>query len=129
MNSGIFFDLEVPNLIIEILSNSTADTEKGLKKQIYQDIFRTPDYFWFDPETLEFTGFHLLDGEYQSLEPNPQGWLWSQQLGLYLGVYQENLRFFTPEAELVPTPEEVAQQAKQRSDRLAAKLRELNRAC
>ncbi|MCC5666620.1 Uma2 family endonuclease [Nostoc sp. CHAB 5784] len=119
-------DGKYPNLIIEILSNSTADIDKGLKKQIYQDIFRTPDYFWFEPETLEFTGFHLLDGEYQPLEPNPQGWLWSQQLGLYLGVYQENLRFFTPEAELVPTPEEVAQQAKQRSDRLAAKLRKLN---
>ncbi|MCC5631172.1 Uma2 family endonuclease [Nostoc sphaeroides] len=136
-------DGKYPNLIIEILSNSTGDTDKGLKKQIYQDIFRTPDYFWFDPETLEFTGFHLLDGEYQPLEPNPQGWLWSQQLGLYLGVYQEKLRFFTPEGELVPTPEEVAQQAeqekqraeqekqraeqeKQRSDRLAAKLRELN---
>ncbi len=129
-------DGKYPNLILEILSNSTGDTDKGLKKQIYQDIFRTPDYFWFDPETLEFTGFHLLDGKYKLLEPNLQGWLWSQQLGLYLGVYQEKLRFFTPEAELVPTPEEVAQQAeqekqranqeKQRSDRLAAKLRELN---
>ncbi|MBN3871330.1 MAG: Uma2 family endonuclease [Nostoc sp.] len=119
-------DGKYPNLIIEILSDSTGDTDKGLKKQIYQDIFRTPDYFWFDPETLEFTGFHLLDGKYQPLEPNPEGWLWSQQLGLYLGVYQENLRFFTPEGELVPTPEEVAQQEKQRSDRLAAKLRELN---
>ncbi|MCC5626019.1 Uma2 family endonuclease [Nostoc sp. CHAB 5715] len=119
-------DGKYPNLIIEILSDSTGDTDKGLKKQIYQDIFRTPDYFWFDPETLEFTGFHLLDGEYQPLEPNPQGWLWSQQLGLYLGVFQEKLRFFTPKGELVPTPEEVAQQQKQRSDRLATKLRELN---
>ncbi|MEH2359651.1 Uma2 family endonuclease [Nostoc sp.] len=119
-------DGKYPNLIIEILSHSTDNTDKGLKKQIYQDIFRTPDYFWFDPETLEFSGFHLLDGEYQPLEPNPQGWLWSQQLGLYLGVYQENLRFYTPEGELVPTPEEVAQQEKQRSDRLAVKLRELN---
>ncbi|MEH2236475.1 Uma2 family endonuclease [Nostoc sp.] len=133
-------DGKYPNLIIEILSDSTGDTDKGLKKQIYQDIFRTPDYFWFDPETLEFAGFHLLDGEYQSLEANPQGWLWSQQLGLYLGVYQEKLRFFTPDGELISTPQEVAQQEKQRaeqekqraeqekqrSDRLAAKLRELN---
>ncbi|MGF2034976.1 MAG: Uma2 family endonuclease [Nostoc sp. CmiVER01] len=122
-------DGKYPNLIIEIISDSTGDTDKGLKKQIYQDIFRTPDYFWFDPETLEFSGYHLLDGKYQSLEPNPQSCLWSQQLGLYLGVYQEKLRFFTPEGKLVPTPEEVAQQAeqeKQRSDRLAAKLRELN---
>ncbi|OYD92536.1 hypothetical protein CDG76_23750 [Nostoc sp. 'Peltigera membranacea cyanobiont' 210A] len=119
-------DGKYPNVIIEIISDSTGDTDKGLKKQIYQDIFRTPDYFWFDPETLEFSGFHLLDGEYQPLEQNPQGWLWSQQLGLYLGVAQEKLRFYTPEGELLPTPEEVAQQEKQRSDRLAVKLRELN---
>ena len=126
-------DGKYPNVIIEVLSDTTAATDKDLKKQIYQDIFRTPDYFWFDPNTMEFAGFHSVDGEYQLLEPNPQGWLWSQQLGLYLGVYQENLRFYTPEGELVPTPEEVAQQEtqraeqeKQRSDRLAAKLRELN---
>ncbi|MFN6463202.1 MAG: Uma2 family endonuclease [Nostoc sp. DedVER02] len=126
-------DGKYPNLIIEILSDSTSDTDKGLKKQIYQDIFRTPDYFWFDPETLEFSGFHLLDGEYEPLEPNSQGWLWSQQLGLYLGVYQEKLRFFTSDGELISTPQEVAQQEKQRaeyekqrSDRLAAKLRELD---
>ncbi|AVH71798.1 Uma2 family endonuclease [Nostoc sp. 'Lobaria pulmonaria (5183) cyanobiont'] len=110
-------DGKYPNVIIEIISDSTGDTDKGLKKQIYQDIFRTPDYFWFDPETLEFSGFHLLDGEYQPLEQNPQGWLWSQQLGLYLGVVQEKLRFYTREGELIPTPEEVAQHQKQRSDR------------
>lgn len=115
-----------PNVIIEILSPKTADTDKGFKKQLYQDTFRTPDYFWFDPNTLEFTGFHLVDGEYQALEPNNQGYLWSQQLGLYLGIHQEQLRFFTTEGQLVPTPEEVAERETQRAERLAAKLRELN---
>ena len=73
-----------PNVIVEILSPTTAETDKGLKKEIYQDIFRTPDYFWFDPETLEFQGFQLMAGQYQVIEPNEKGWLWSQQLGLYL---------------------------------------------
>ncbi|NEQ25412.1 MAG: Uma2 family endonuclease, partial [Microcoleus sp. SIO2G3] len=57
----------------------------------------------------------------------------SQQLQLYLGIHQQQLRFFTAKGELVPTPEEVALQetqkavqATQRADRLAAKLRELN---
>ncbi|GBE93001.1 Uma2 family endonuclease [Nostoc cycadae] len=108
-----------PNIIVEILSPKTADTDKGLKKQIYQDTFRTPDYFWFDPESLEFAGYHLLDGVYQPLEQNPQGHLWSQQLNLYLGIHQGLLRFFTPSGKLISTPEEVA-------ERLAAKLRELN---
>jgi hypothetical protein len=122
-----------PNVILEILSDSTAKTDKGLKKEIYQDTFRTPDYFWFDPFTLEFAGFHLVDGEYHPLQANAQGYLWSHQLGLYLGVYDGLLRFFTQNGQLVPTPEETAEQAQQQAEqaqqqaaRLAAKLRELN---
>ena len=107
-----------PNVIVEILSPTTAETDKGLKKEIYQDIFRTPDYFWFDPETLEFQGFQLMAGQYQVIEPNEKGWLWSQQLGLYLGIDNDQLRFFTPEGKLVLTPEETA-------ERLAEKLQEL----
>jgi Uma2 family endonuclease len=129
-----------PNMILETLSPSTAKTDKDFKKTLYQDTFRTPDYFWFDPESLEFAGFHLVEGKYESLQPNAQGHLWSQQLGLYLGIHQGLLRFFTPIGQLVPTPEEVAEQETQRADqeaqradqeaqlaeRLAAKLRELN---
>ncbi|MBD2775535.1 Uma2 family endonuclease [Iningainema tapete] len=122
-----------PNVIVEILSDSTAKTDKELKKEIYQDTFRTPNYFWFDPKTLEFAGFILLGGSYQPIEPNEQGWLWSQQLDLYLGIHTSKLRFFTPDGQLVPTLQEVAQTEtqraeleKQRADRLAEKLRELN---
>jgi len=129
-----------PHFILETLSESTAKIDRGLKKELYQDTFRTPDYFWFDPETLEFEGFHLVDGKYEPLEANEEGQLWSQQLGLYLRVEQGLLRFFTEEGELVPTPEEDAeferQQkesereqkefAEQKAERLAAKLRELN---
>ncbi|MBE9204997.1 Uma2 family endonuclease [Nostoc sp. LEGE 06077] len=122
-----------PNVILEILSESTAKTDKDLKKKLYQNTFRTPDYFWFDPETQEFAGFHLVDGQYQVIEPNAQGYLWSQQLGLYLGIHEGLLRFFTPENQLVPTPEEAAdferqqkELAQARAEKLAAKLRELN---
>lgn len=52
-----------PNVIIELLSYSTAQTDRGLKKQIYQNIFRTSDYFWFSPDTLEFEGYHLVQGQ------------------------------------------------------------------
>nr|MDZ8005898.1 Uma2 family endonuclease [Nostoc sp. DedSLP05] len=147
-------DGKYPNIIVELLSDSTATIDKGLKKQIYQDIFRTPEYFWFDPKNLEFVGFILVGGTYQRLEPNSQGWLWSQQLNLYLGVRENKLRYFTEDGQLIPTPEEAfeqqaqraeqqaqraeqqaqraeqqaqrAEQEKQKADRLAAKLRELN---
>ncbi|MEB3212092.1 MAG: Uma2 family endonuclease [Leptolyngbyaceae bacterium] len=100
---------------MELLSNSTAHVDRGAKKDIYQDIFRTPDYFWFDPDSLEFQGFHLIDGRYEPLQPNEQGWLWSQQLELHLGIHQQQLRFFTAKGELVPTPEEAAQEAAQQT--------------
>ncbi len=118
-------DGKYPNVIIEILSDSTAETDRGEKKQIYQDTFRTPDYFWFDPYTLEFQGFTLISGKYQPIKPNDQGWLWSEQLQLYLGIYEEKLRYFTSDGELVPSPEEAAIKEKQKAERLAAKLLEL----
>lgn len=111
-----------PNVIVEILSSKMAQTDRGLKKQIYQDIFRTPDYFWFDPESLEFQGFHLLDGQYQPLQPNAQGWLWSQQLELYLGIKDAKLRLFTAEGQLIPTPEEAAIQERQKAEQAQLEL-------
>uniref|UniRef100_B8HMJ2 Putative restriction endonuclease domain-containing protein n=1 Tax=Cyanothece sp. (strain PCC 7425 / ATCC 29141) TaxID=395961 RepID=B8HMJ2_CYAP4 len=132
-------DGRYPNVIIEILSETTAQTDRGLKKQIYQDIWRTPDYFWFDPYSLEFVGFELVSGQYQPLHPNDKGWLWSHQLELFLGVHQNQLRFFSSDGKLLLSPQEqleLAQQEKaaaeqqtamerNRAERLAAKLQEL----
>ncbi len=130
-------DGKYPNVIVEILSNSTAAVDKGFKKQLYQDTYRTPDYFWFHPVTLEFQGFHLVDGKYQEIQPTTDGRLWSQQLELYLGVYEGKLRFFTTENQLIPSSEELAQQESlraqqaeeraQQAEQEIARLRELLR--
>ena len=121
-----------PDVIVEILSPSIAKIDRGEKKQIYQDIFRTPDYFWFDPETLELQGFRLMEGQYQAIEPTDRGWLWSDLLGLFLGIYQQQLRYFNREGELIPTPAEVAKQERQEKvlalqqiEQLKSRLREL----
>ncbi len=128
-----------PNLIVELLSDSTANTDRETKKAIYQDAFRTPEYFWFDPKTLEFAGFELVDSQYVPIEPTVEGRLWSKQLQLFLGIQDEQLRYFLPDGALVPTPEEsaklaqakmeVAEQeaaiAKAKAEQLAQKLREL----
>jgi Uma2 family endonuclease len=105
-----------PNLVVELLSSSTAKVDRGKKKQLYQDVWRLPNYFWFDPDSLEFVGFHLVDGKYEAIAPNKSGYLWSDQLELYLGIHQNQLRWFTAEGELIPTAEE-------RVDRLEAILR------
>ena len=87
-------DGKYPNLIVEILSDSTAKVDRTTKKQLYQNTFRTPEYFWFDPNTLEFAGFVLIAGEYEAIPANDAGHLWSRQLNLYLGIYETKLRFF-----------------------------------
>ncbi len=106
-------DGKYPNVIVELLSDSTAKTDRGLKKQIYQDTFRTPEYFWFDPSSLEFQGFALIQGTYQEMQLDERGWYWSQQLQLFLGIQDQQLRFFTAAGQLISTPEETAQQEQQ----------------
>jgi len=116
-------DGKYPDIIIELLSESTAKVDRNEKKILYQNRFRTPEYFWFDPEDLEFAGFRLIGQEYQAIVANESGRLWSDILELYLGIYEGKLRYFTLDGQLVPTPEEAALQAQQRAERLADQLR------
>lgn len=113
-----------PDVVIELLSVSTASRDKTEKKQIYQNRLRVPEYFWFDPFGEELAGFALREGVYEPLALDHQARLLSQQLGLALvrweGTYQEIetrwLRWATLEGTLLPTPQEVAEQEKQRAD-------------
>ena len=38
-----------PDVIVELLSPSTAAVDRAVKKQLYERVFRTSDYFIFDP--------------------------------------------------------------------------------
>jgi hypothetical protein len=105
-----------PNIIVEFLSPSTAKVDKTTKKTLYQDTFSTPEYFWFNLyNSLEFGGFRLQNGKYQPIEPNAQGYLWSQELGLYLGLHEGFIRYFTLEGELVLSPQEDSAQSRQQA--------------
>lgn len=116
-----------PNLVIELLSNSTAMVDRVQKKDLYQEVWRVPDYFWFHPETLEFAGFHLVNGRYEAIVPSDTGRLWSQQLQLYLGIHERQLRWLSAEGDLIPFPEESehqrAEQERQAKERLENYLR------
>jgi Uma2 family endonuclease len=114
-----------PDLIIELLSDSTAETDRTLKKRLYQDRFRTYEYFWFSPKTPEFEGLRLISQQYEPIPPNPFGWRWSETLDLYLGVQDGQLRYFDAQEQLIPTPEEQAAQVQHRAEQLAAQLRSL----
>jgi len=135
-----------PDVIVELLSDSTAEVDKGTKKNIYERVFKTPDYFVFDPfEPNSLQGWHLdANQRYQPLMPNERGWLWCQTLGFWLGTWEGTidretgvwLRFYDNSGNLILLPEEAAQaraeqeqqraeQERQRAERLAAQLRSL----
>lgn len=98
---------QFPNVVFEILSDGTAVSDRTTKKQIYQDLWQLPNYFWFHPYTKEFQGFRLVEGRYQLLQPNERGHLWSDQMGLFVGMHTDGLlRLFTPAGELVLLEEE-----------------------
>jgi Uma2 family endonuclease len=99
-----------PNVVIELLSSSTATVDKGAKKQLYQDIWRVPEYYWFHPETMEFAGFSLVCGAYTAMASTGSGRLQSEQLGLELGIHERQLRWYRTDGTLVPLPEEAAHQ-------------------
>jgi len=113
-----------PDVVIELLSESTAKVDKGKKKEIYQNELRVPEYFWYDPFSGELAGFKLQEGVYEPIPPDARGRLISQRLGLALvrweGVYMDVrarwLRWETPEGELLPTPAEVAAQEQRRAE-------------
>jgi Uma2 family endonuclease len=103
-----------PDLIIELLSPTTAELDLTVKKDLYRTVFQTRDYFCYDPDSQSLRGWRLREGEYEPLTPNKEGRLWCQELGLWLGPWKGSylgyedvwLRFFDAEGRLVPTPAE-----------------------
>lgn len=122
-----------PDVIVELLSPSTATEDLTTKKDLYERVFRTPEYYCYDPDRRELRGWQLVKTRYEALAANERGWLWSERLGLWLGLWEGRylgdegvwLRFYTAEGELLPTFEERAEQERQRAERAEAELARL----
>lgn len=115
---------KAPDVVIELLSETTARYDKTEKKLIYQNRLRAPEYFWYDPFSGELAGFALQQGQYTPLKSDAQGSLSSQQLqlklthwsGTFQGVEADWLRWATLDGQLLPTEQEIADQERQRAD-------------
>ena len=131
-----------PFLVVELLSPGTeADdlgqtlrevTQPPTKWQVYEQILRIPYYAVFDRYENQFRLFQLVGTRYQDLAlPEQQHWF--EELDLGLGVWQGEyqgaegrwLRWQDAEGNWILTASEQAEQAQQRAERLAKKLREL----
>ncbi|MCG8351890.1 MAG: Uma2 family endonuclease [Chloroflexales bacterium] len=108
-----------PDVIIELLSPSTAAEDLGLKKQLYATTFHTRNYFCYDPDQCQLHGWQLGLQGYEVTPINAQGRMWSAELdawvGLWNGVYQQQadvwLRLFTADGALIPTEAEAEARA------------------
>jgi len=108
----------LPDVIVELLSPSTTKIDRTVKKDLYARVFRTPEYYLYEPETRKLEGFRLAGDSYQPIAPNSMGRLWCEQLGVELGLWEGVashmeavwVRLFDPEGRLVPTPEEAQRQ-------------------
>ncbi|MDB9449943.1 Uma2 family endonuclease [Dolichospermum circinale] len=116
-----------PDVVIELLSESTANNDKNQKKLIYQNQMRVSEYFWYDPfNPNDFAGFDLNSGAYQRIALNEKNQLVSKVLDLalvrwegnYRGVDATWLRWATLDGELFPTSQEMVIITQQRADEI-----------
>jgi Uma2 family endonuclease len=121
-----------PDVIFEFTSKSTWDEDLGSKKGLYSWL-GVREYFLFDPldEYLKprLQGFHLVQEDYQAIQPGEVGQLTSHLLGLRLQVQEDELQLFRQDTnERLLPPLEVAaalEAAELEIARLQAELEQL----
>jgi Uma2 family endonuclease len=135
-----------PDVVIELLSDSTEREDRGRKMRVYAAL-GVSNYYLFDPHALVFEGYELdRDHTWQRLAPDASGAIPCPRLGLLLrlwrGVYYRResdwLRWYDGD-RLLPTGSEAAEEQATRAaaeatraaaeatraERLAARLRAL----
>jgi Uma2 family endonuclease/ribosomal protein L29 len=134
-------DWRYPDVIFEMLSASTERYDLTVKKDIYEHVFRTAEYFCVAPSVERLFGWRLVGGAYEPIAADERGWLWSEQLGHWIGAWEGSYlhkrsrwpRLYAPDGRLAPLPAEVAglkaeqatlraQAEVQRADELAARV-------
>ena len=118
-----------PDFVLEFSSKRTFANDLGAKKTLYAEVLGVREYFLFDAEReylpTPLMGFRLVGTEYVPIQPEPDGKLFAETLGLSLGLRGDGFGYYDPVAgrwletpmdEAAAKVEEVAALA----DRLAA---------
>ena len=119
----------VPDLVIEMLSGSTADKDACSKRDTYECL-GVYEYWLFDPAGHELSaalvGYRLCAERYQPIDPDAAGRLPSEVLGLHLHVQAGELRFRDPATgEDLRTYSEATREREAEKNRADAAEREL----
>jgi Uma2 family endonuclease len=124
-----------PDVIIEILSPTTERADRTTKRAVYEQTFRTPEYYLYDFDAGRFEGWRMNFQRlrYEPLAPDERGWLWSEQLELWLGPWDGEWtrmshvrwpRFYDPEGRVVLTEAEFSRQEAQQAEEHARQAEE-----
>ena len=115
-----------PQVVFEVLSPSNSLLEMAKKLEFY-DRYGVEEYYLYDPETGDFTGWiRGEDGRLRVID-EIQGWV-SPRLGVRFEIEDGELRVIRPDGQRFMTYLELQQQAeheRQRAAKLAQRLREL----
>ncbi len=122
-----------PQVVFEIRSHNDRQA-KMYKKLAFYNRYGVDEYYLYNPENNDLTGWQRIEGNLEVIDPI-EGWI-SPRLGIRFEVGEDGLEIYRPDGEAFVSPEEWreerdferqrAEQADQRAERLAAKLRELN---
>lgn len=128
-------DGRLPDVIVELVSDTTEKVDRGVKKDIYARLVRVPSYVIYDPFTtqLEVYTLDLATRRYVAEVPDARGLYRIPGVGLalgvregsYLGVQGPWLRWFRDDGSVLETPEEASLVAEERASRAEAQQREL----
>jgi len=115
-----------PQVVFEVLSPTNSLLEMAKKLEFY-DRYGVEEYYLYDPETGDFTGWiRGEDGRLRVID-EIQGWV-SPRLGVRFEIEDGELRVIRPDGQRFMTYLELQQQAeheRQRAAKLAQRLREL----
>ncbi len=124
-----------PDLIVELSSPFKTMKDLGIKKSLYEKTFTTKEFFCFDHSENRLMGWTKITGQTSSeIKPNDRGWLWSYQLGVWLGIWEGEIqrvnspwvRFYSEDEKLILTRAEAAEAELNRLHTLLAKQGVIN---
>ncbi|MEZ4734224.1 MAG: Uma2 family endonuclease [Caldilineaceae bacterium] len=110
-----------PSVVIELTSAETKNEDIVTKPALYASL-GIKEYFLFDPlfEYLDeqLLGYRMVDGEYTPIQPDTDGDLHSEELGVIFSIDGALLRVVDPQTgEFIPALEEAVEQAEQEAKR------------
>ncbi|MDC0685885.1 Uma2 family endonuclease [Sorangium atrum] len=118
-------DGRTPDVVIELLSESTQAVDRGDKMRIYAKLLHVPEYYLFDPFSGELEAYALdrATRSYLPMPPEANGEVVSACLGLRLGVRHGTyrglavdwLRWIDTHGRVLPTGEEQARAAEEQA--------------